>query len=416
MVDSIFDVEIKGEVDLLKTQLKIKLNRYSHEQFSTKKEGFKSKYGTISNKVFVVQKKGYKHPMLILPMKNSKEVKLLIGYFKKDNVNYKIFESSDAKSTKGEQDIELEILNNLSVYFRFTSTNEKINQNISNRSSDCWRPLGQSGSNSCYMGMQDMCTGDIIFIDTCGKMEEDEEEWEWGDEDDPWEEDDYDDGPDENSDGDEWNWNDGGGDIDDFKVVNELTGKALCVYEKLKNSNSNLFKETIGKFIDDPKYDLILKNGNCSSGASACTNSQSIGSTGEVIITIDQLSGSILEDAALILHEGIHAEIARYVHRFQVGEDPNNRARLFQLYKFYKEAEVPEKHLDHPYMTLNYINPIASALRTLDGNRYPIDYYKSFAWDGLRKWDVSNLLGIEGPPKLDGYRNIVNSNTNLSCD
>jgi hypothetical protein len=92
------------------------------------------------------------------------------------------------------------------------------------------------------------------------------------------------------------------------------------------------------------------------------------------------------------------------------------RARLFQLYKYYKEAEAPKKHLDHSYMTLNYIYPIVSALRTLHGNRYPVDYYKSFAWDGLRKCDVSNLSGIEGLPKLDGYRNIVNSNTNLSCD
>ncbi len=201
-----------------------------------------------------------------------------------------------------------------------------------------------------------------------------------------------------------------------IEIINELTGRANCVYEKLGKSNSKLFQETIGKFIDNPKYNLIFKNGKCSGNAAACTNSQNISLTGEVVIKIDQLSGSVLEDAAMILHEGIHAEIARYVQRHKTGEDPNNRARMFQLYKFYKESEVPEKHLDHPYMALNYINPIASALRRLDGNKYPIDYYKSFAWDGLRKWDVANLLGSEQSPEFEGYRAIVNANTNLSCD
>ncbi|MBO3096664.1 hypothetical protein [Gelidibacter pelagius] len=205
--------------------------------------------------------------------------------------------------------------------------------------------------------------------------------------------------------------------VEEVVIINNLTGKAKCVYEKLEKSNSKLFQETIGKFIDDPRYNLIFKNGKCNLGGTAgCTNSQEISLTGNVVITIEQLSGSVLENAAMILHEGIHAEIARYVQRHTTGEDPNNRARMFQLYKFYKESGVPSHHLDHPYMTLNYINPIASALRQLDGNKYPLDYYKSFAWDGLRNWDVSSLLAIEQSVEFEKYRKIVESNTSLSCD
>ncbi|MCK0124946.1 hypothetical protein MWU76_11090 [Gelidibacter sp. F2691] len=118
----------------------------------------------------------------------------------------------------------------------------------------------------------------------------------------------------------------------------------------------------------------------------------------------------------MLLHEGVHAEIARYIRRPKTGEDPNNRARMFQLYKFYKESEVPSHHLDHPYMTLNYIHPIASALRQLDGNKYPLDYYKSFAWDGLWGWDVASLLGFKQSAEFNRYRTIVESNTTLSCD
>ncbi|GAA3570360.1 hypothetical protein [Snuella lapsa] len=200
------------------------------------------------------------------------------------------------------------------------------------------------------------------------------------------------------------------------RLYNNLTGKAKCVYDLLVKSGSNLFKETVEKFDGDAKYHLILQNGDCSGAASACTNTEKISTTGEVTITVDTLSESILEDAALILHEAIHAELARYVQRYKSGEDPNNRARMFQLYKYYKELEVPEKHFDHPYMSMHYINPIASALQKLDGFKYPIDYYKSFAWDGLRDWDVSNLLGLEEDKKYSEYRNIVNSNTSLSCD
>lgn len=84
--------------------------------------------------------------------------------------------------------------------------------------------------------------------------------------------------------------------------------------------------------------------------------------------------------------------------------------------EFYKENNIPEEHLDHPYMTLYYINPIASALRKLDGFKYPTEYYKSFAWDGLRIWDVSGLLKMEEAKKYSDYRAIVNSNTSLSCE
>ncbi|MBD0833332.1 hypothetical protein [Aestuariibaculum sediminum] len=178
----------------------------------------------------------------------------------------------------------------------------------------------------------------------------------------------------------------------------------------LKNSNSNLFKETVGKFIDDAKYDLIFMDGNgdCPSSNDACTDASYIANSGTIYIFIEKYSGSNLEDEALFLHEAIHAEIARYVYRFEQEEDPNIRARMFELLKYYREMEVAEEDINHPYMTLYYINPIASALRKLDDFKYPLEYYKSFAWDGLRDWDVSNLLEMEEAQEYTEYRTIVN--------
>lgn len=197
-----------------------------------------------------------------------------------------------------------------------------------------------------------------------------------------------------------------------YKIINNLTGKADCVYKKLQRENPNLFINTIRKFIDDPEYHLTLKEGNCNSTDDACTDASDVNN---IVIKIEDTNLSSIEIASLILHEGIHAEIHRYVSRFESGIDPNERARLFQLYAFYKGRERTG-NIQHIYMTERYIQPIASALRQIDENRYPLDYYKSFAWDGLRLWDANGLLSIEEDTRFNSYRNIVIKNSKIPCN
>ncbi|MFS4456715.1 hypothetical protein [Maribacter sp. 2304DJ31-5] len=197
------------------------------------------------------------------------------------------------------------------------------------------------------------------------------------------------------------------------KVINKLTGKADCVYNKLKSKNGNLFKKTIAEFIDDPKYNLTFQNGDCPSTDDACTNSSDINN---IVITIEDSNTNPLQIAQYILHEAIHAELHRYVSRFQSGVDPNNRKRIFQLYKYYRDLNYDTGNIQHVYMTEKYINPFASSLRLLDDNRYPLDYYKAFAWDGLRAWDANGLLKMEMNSKYEQYRKIVIQNSQISCN
>jgi hypothetical protein len=69
-------------------------------------------------------------------------------------------------------------------------------------------------------------------------------------------------------------------------IINELTGKAKCVYELLKDQNGNLFLSTIGKFIDNSNYHLQLNSGgSCGIGEDACTDGSNIDS-GLAIINI----------------------------------------------------------------------------------------------------------------------------------
>jgi len=97
--------------------------------------------------------------------------------------------------------------------------------------------------------------------------------------------------------------------------------------------------------------------------------------------------------AQAILHEAIHAEIARFVEQFQTGVDVNDRPYLFQLYAYYKDyTDLVDPDFnwsnaaDHQFMVNSYINNIAQALREFDNNRFPLDNYKDYAWDGLRKY------------------------------
>ena len=198
--------------------------------------------------------------------------------------------------------------------------------------------------------------------------------------------------------------------LDPSFVNNELL---KCVYDKLTEDNSTLFKDTIGEFFIDPIFNLTFKVGNCATSDVACTNSSD---PYNIVITIEDVNTNPLDLAATILHEAIHAELARFVEQFETGVDVNNRPQLFQFFVYYAPLYGDNEYgsIDHIYMTLHYINPIASALMQFDNNNYPFEYYKGFAWDGLERWDAANLLDID--PLADEYgeyRNQVIENSSV---
>ena len=128
--------------------------------------------------------------------------------------------------------------------------------------------------------------------------------------------------------------------------------------------------------------------------------------------------------AALILHEAIHAEIFRYVDKYVPGEDPNDRVRLFQLYQYYlgltNTLDYTENQAvsdaQHVYMAENYVTPIANALRTLDNNTHPLEYYMGFGWDGLRKYAFNGQLTEEQDSQYIQYQQQVNQTYEEICN
>lgn len=189
--------------------------------------------------------------------------------------------------------------------------------------------------------------------------------------------------------------------------------KLKCVYDKLAGDNSSLFKDTIGAFIGNRNVNLILEIGECSITDDACTQSQYVEETGTITIIIEDINADSIEIAQMILHEAIHAELSKYVLEHHDEVDTDDHPRLFELYKFYRALDVPEHHLDHPYMALNYITPLAFALRSYDNNSYPLDHYKGFAWEGLEKWDVNSVLDTPLINEYNEFKTIVKENSDV---
>lgn len=178
------------------------------------------------------------------------------------------------------------------------------------------------------------------------------------------------------------------GELDEQIFIDALEGKEKCAYKALVDANGNLFNETIGTFgVEGSRYDLTFIYGECERGE-ACTDASDI-NNGNLTIKIDDRGLDVLEYAALLLHEGIHAEIYRYVHENGGNIDPNERINLYDKYKQYKIENgslEDTEHAHHQHMADRFVYPIARAIRELDGFRYPVEQYLGFGWDGLRSY------------------------------
>lgn len=208
---------------------------------------------------------------------------------------------------------------------------------------------------------------------------------------------------------------------DEEQVINLLPEKAKCVFNKLKGLN--LFKATIKKFENSDRYNLIIEqNDKCKIGIDGCTDGKDV-ANGNIKINLRITPhGQPLNFAAALLHEGIHAELFKYVDEHQKGLDPNKRKNLLGWYFRYKGHKYQTELAQHQHMADNYVKPIAQAIRKLDNYSYPIEYYMGFGWDGLTTYgydeyyDNGKLVSLDKSKVSEYYKKqkIVNDNTKLN--
>lgn len=233
-------------------------------------------------------------------------------------------------------------------------------------------------------------------------------------------------------------------DEDDFQIINELTGKALCVYNKLKSSSTG-FKNSIKKFEPEfPVAHLKFDMGDIgvSRGRTIAPNSNPTSpNSPDFVITVrlnnnDTNSGVAkrpnLLIAKTIAHEVIHAEMYRKllsvldnggsfdgVTRQDVLDALSN-GDFPGMYDYFRR----HKNWQHQQMATHYRESLARILQEYDtgdavpNNQQPSQFYMDLSWEGLRYPSIhtwSSLPQTEKDRIDDVISDYVSDNLNQTC-
>ncbi len=223
---------------------------------------------------------------------------------------------------------------------------------------------------------------------------------------------------------------------DDIRIINNLTGKAKCIYDKL-NSSSTGFANAIKKF--DGEFPVShLKFSSDSNMSSNTKKAHTIPPTNFVIEIV--LNGNYSKDASYqnrpnlmvaktIIHEVIHAEMWRKVlsiinnggnvsgltaeewtNKLSNGDYPG-------IFDYYTRFGV--NGFQHPQMAAHYRDVIADALESFDNNNNSRQFYEDIAWEGLiyRNDPTWNNLSIAERDRIKKViETYINQNKNESCE
>ena len=188
------------------------------------------------------------------------------------------------------------------------------------------------------------------------------------------------------------------------EVIVNLTGKALCVYNKL-NSLSSGFANAIKKF--DGEFPVSHLKLTINNGLISNVYGETQPPVGFVTeIQFNENSFASLSDlgiATVFAHEIIHAEIFRkMLSAAKLGslEDVNNMNAQQQtnyvnslknnfpgLYDYYYRRYKPT--WNHEMMANHYRSTIADIIQQFDNNRLPRSTYEDITWVGLGKLDTN---------------------------
>ncbi|MGG8498158.1 hypothetical protein ACQY1Q_17290, partial [Tenacibaculum sp. TC6] len=222
-----------------------------------------------------------------------------------------------------------------------------------------------------------------------------------------------------------------GGEVDfDDRIINKLTGKALCVYNKLQAMSTN-FKSMIKKF--DGEFPVSHLKFEESTSLSSNTNAETSPPSNYLItITLNSnnLDRSILSIARTIIHETIHAEMFRkllseWQHPSLEGIDENFliniRNNFPGLTDYYirwlnnTPTGINTSSAQHQAMAQHYRNTIKEILIKFDSKQNN-DVYEALSWVGLKGTIAWNNLSQSEKDKIEQVLKDFENNNKTNCE
>ncbi|WP_192348783.1 hypothetical protein [Algoriphagus sp. Y33] len=193
-------------------------------------------------------------------------------------------------------------------------------------------------------------------------------------------------------------------------IINHLTGKANCVYGKLKIGSST-FKNAIQKF--DGQFPVAHLKFSLDYTLASTTNAETDNS-GEYHIEI-KINGNTLSDrtvlglARTLAHEIIHAEMYRKLRSVGYTVSINDFPGIYYYYSQYKDWQ-------HEQMAAHYRETIVDILREFDNSQHTDQFYDDLSWVGLQRtvsW--SSLSGSDTTRIIQTVQN-NRQNGNKNCN
>ncbi|AUC74275.1 hypothetical protein [Olleya sp. Bg11-27] len=223
-----------------------------------------------------------------------------------------------------------------------------------------------------------------------------------------------------------------GGEVDfEDKIIKDSSfagTKGDCVYELLKTTNNNLFKNVLETFTNGTaKYKLKLFVGGLQNNTNeAQTTFNQVTGMMEIRFSVSALTQSTLEIAGTIIHEGIHAELKRIIMNGNNGPNPLSQSHydyLLSLLEFYENngsSLFTLNNATHLYMVNLHLQPIAEAVRSLDDDLYPLSHYMWLALEGLETAANQANPPIFTDAEIASFQSLVNiplnDDQNQECD
>lgn len=209
------------------------------------------------------------------------------------------------------------------------------------------------------------------------------------------------------------------------EVIVNLTGKALCVYNKL-NALSSGFKDAIKKF--DGTFPVShLKFGESTNLASNINAETSPPLNYLITITMNSnnLNRPNLSIARTIIYETIHAEMFRKILSIiDNGGDLNGLTRAQWtnklsngdypgIFDYYSRFGV--NGMQHQQMAAHYVTTISSLLKELQPGLSQTTY-DSLAWEGLKNTLAWDSLSISEKTEITDAINEFNLKGSENCN